>query len=46
VAQFNIKQEAFPSNIIAGFFKFEKAEYFLIEETAREVPKVDLSMKK
>lgn len=46
VAQFNTKQEVFPSNIIAGFFKFGKAEYFLIEEAAREVPKVDLSMKK
>lgn len=46
VAQFNTKQEVFPSNIIAGFFKFGNAEYFLIEEMAREVPKVDLSMKK
>lgn len=46
VAQFNIKQEAFPSNIIAGMFNFQKSEYFQIEEAAKEVPKVDLSMKK
>lgn len=46
VAQFNTKQEVFPSNFIAGFFKFEKAEYFQIEEASRELPTVDLSMKK
>lgn len=46
VAQFNTKQEIFPSNVIAGFFKFERSEYFEIEETAKELPKVDLSMKK
>ena len=46
VAQFNTKQEVFPSNIIAGMFSFRKSEYFQIEEMAREVRKVDLSMKK
>ncbi len=46
VAQFNIKQEVFPSNIIASTFGFAKGEYFQIEEVAREVPKVDLSIKK
>ena len=46
VAQFNTKQEVFPSNIIAGMFSFQKSEYFQIEEAAKEVPKVDLSMKK
>lgn len=46
VAQFNIKQEVFPANIIASTFGFAKGEYFQIEEAAREVPKVDLSMRK
>lgn len=46
VAQFNTKQEVFPSNIIAGMFSFQKSEYFQIEKAARELPKVDLSMKR
>lgn len=37
----NVAVEQFPSNLIANQFKFEKAEYFEIEEaTDREVPKV------
>ncbi len=46
VAQFNTRQEVFPSNIIAGFFKFQMAEYFQVEEAAKEVPRVDIGMKK
>lgn len=46
VAQFNIKQEVFPSNIIASTFSFKRADYFQAEEAAREVPKVDLSIKR
>lgn len=46
VVQFNIKQEVFPSNIIASTFAFKRADYFQAEEPAREVPKVDLGMKK
>ncbi len=39
---FNNKTEMFPSNIIAGMFKFIKEEFFEIEDKAeREVPKVD-----
>jgi len=31
----------FPTNIIAGMFKFEQAEFFEIEDiTQKEVPKV------
>ena len=41
VRDFNIKQETFPSNLVAQMFKFKKAEFFEIEEEAeREVPKV------
>lgn len=45
VAQFNIKQEVFPSSIIASTFVFKRADYFQAEEPAREVPKVDLRLK-
>lgn len=45
VAQFNIKQEVFPSNIIASAFSFKRVDYFQAEEAAQQVPKVDLSIK-
>jgi LemA protein len=41
VLSFNNAQQVFPSNIIAGWFGFKPREYFEIEETKREVPKVD-----
>jgi LemA protein len=41
VLSFNNAQQVFPSNIIAGWFNFKAREYFEIEETKREVPKVD-----
>ncbi len=45
--KFNIAQQIFPGNIIAGMFSFQPAELFTITEAAeREVPKVDLSLKK
>ncbi|MEW6407924.1 MAG: LemA family protein [Patescibacteria group bacterium] len=41
VRDFNIKQETFPSNLIASMFGFKKAEFFEIgEEAERETPKV------
>ena len=41
VRYFNIKQETFPSNLVAQMFAFKKAEFFEIEEEAeRETPKV------
>ncbi|MDD2258692.1 MAG: LemA family protein [Bacilli bacterium] len=41
VLKYNNKVELFPSNIIAGWFKFEKAEFFeVVEESQREAPKV------
>ena len=40
--RFNTKIEQFPTNLIAGMFNFEQAEFFEIEEAAeREVPKVE-----
>jgi len=42
VMKLNTKQEVFPSNIVAGMFRFEKMEYFEIdEEAAREPIKVE-----
>jgi LemA protein len=38
---FNIRQETFPSNIIAALFGFKKAEFFEIEEAGeRKAPEV------
>ena len=42
VRQLNTKVETFPSNIIAGWFGFTRAEYFEAEDPAvRAVPTVD-----
>jgi len=41
VGDYNTRIEAFPSNLIAGGFKFEKAGYFEVQdETVRAVPQV------
>jgi LemA protein len=40
--RFNTKVESFPTNVIAGMFNFEQAEFFEIEDAAeRAVPKVE-----
>ncbi len=45
--KFNIAQQVFPANIIAGMFNFKASELFEIKADAeREVPNVDLSLKK
>ena len=45
--KFNIARETFPSNVVASAFAFKRAELFEITEPAeRNVPKVDLSMRK
>jgi LemA protein len=42
VRNFNTLIESFPSNIVANFFRFVKAEFFDIGDAAqRETPKVD-----
>jgi LemA protein len=41
VLSFNNAQQVFPSNIIANWFGFTPKEYFEIEETKREAPRVD-----
>jgi LemA protein len=45
--QFNIAQQVFPANFIAGMFGFQAAELFEVKDDAvREAPAVDLSLKK
>ena len=44
--QFNIAQQTFPTNTIAGSFGFKPAELFEVTDASeREVPKVDLNLK-
>ncbi len=44
---YNTKQQQFPTNLVAGLAKAEIAELWEIEDKAeREVPQVDLSLKK
>jgi LemA protein len=41
VGDYNTRVEAFPSNLIAGMFKFEKAGYFEVDDAqVRSVPQV------
>lgn len=43
VQKYNTRIQQVPSNIIAGIFHFEQAQYFEAEPEAKEVPKVDFS---
>jgi LemA protein len=38
VMKFNVKQQVFPSNIIANMFNFKEKEYFEIEEPEARGP--------
>ncbi|MBT1164788.1 LemA family protein [Bifidobacterium felsineum] len=40
VLKFNTAIETVPTNIIAGLFHFEQAQYFQVDESAREAPQV------
>lgn len=40
VLNYNNKAEMFPSNLVAGLFKFEKAVFFEASEKDKEAPKV------
>jgi LemA protein len=45
--KFNIAQQVFPGNVVAGLFRFQPVELFEVTEAVeREVPKVDLSLRK
>jgi len=45
VAQFNTRQEVFPSSLLAARMGFRPADYFQIEAAARAVPAVDLTLR-
>ena len=44
VMQFNMRQQVFPSSLVAGFFAFKPAEYFTAPDEDRATPHVDLSL--
>jgi LemA protein len=46
VMRFNLKQQVFPSNLFARLLGFREAPYFEAPVQAREVPKVDLSLRR
>ena len=45
VMRFNTAQEVFPTNLFARGLGFTRAEFFEIEEAARQTPTVDLRLK-
>lgn len=42
--KYNSHLQEFPTNMIAGYFNFEKKPFFEIAQEAKEVPKVDLTL--
>lgn len=44
VMRFNMKQEVFPSNMIASFFRFQPSEFFNVAEAEKTVPRVNLTL--
>jgi len=44
VMRFNMKQEVFPSNIIASFFRFQPSEFFSVPDVEKATPRVNLSL--
>lgn len=42
VMAFNTRIQRFPTNILAGLFRFETRDYFAIDEKTRTLPRVDL----
>jgi LemA protein len=44
VMRFNMKQEVFPANTIASFFRFQPGEFFPVPESDKAAPRVNLSL--
>ena len=40
-SNYNVKLQAFPSNVIAGIFSFKPADFLVTPEEEKAVPKVD-----
>ncbi|OGP28341.1 MAG: hypothetical protein A2038_03455 [Deltaproteobacteria bacterium GWA2_57_13] len=45
VMRFNMRQEVFPSSLIAKFFNFQPSEFFAVPEAEKATPRVDLSLR-
>jgi len=43
VQTYNVQIKSFPTNLYAAAFNFKEAPYYEIQESARQVPKVDFS---
>ena len=44
VMRFNMKQQVFPSNAVAGFFRFQPSDFFSTPESEKATPRVDLKL--
>lgn len=44
VMRYNLKQQTFPTNLIAGFFRFRPGEFFSVAESEKAPPRVSLSL--
>ena len=44
VMRYNMKQEVFPSNVVAGFFRFQPSEFFSVPEGEKTAPRVSLTL--
>ncbi|MBI2986483.1 MAG: LemA family protein [Deltaproteobacteria bacterium] len=44
VMRFNMRQEVFPSSLVAQFFNFKPSEFFSAPEAEKATPRVDLSL--
>ena len=44
VMRFNMKQEVFPSNMIASFFRFQPEDFFSVPEAEKAPVRVDLKL--
>jgi LemA protein len=45
VMRFNMRQEVFPSSLIAKFFNFQPSEFFSVAEAEKATPRVDLTLR-
>ncbi|MBI2358980.1 MAG: LemA family protein [Deltaproteobacteria bacterium] len=45
VMRFNMRQEVFPSSLIARFFNFQPTEFFSVAEAEKATPRVDLTLR-
>lgn len=44
VMRFNLKQQVFPSNLVAGFFRFQPGDFFSVPEAEQAAPRIDLNL--